>query len=61
VFDQQDTLTEKDFSSTAHAADERLPLPIDKLAPGEYLLTISAKSGAVSAQRDVRFTVVAEK
>jgi hypothetical protein len=38
-------------------ADYRLELPLDRLAPGEHLLTIEATVGEVSVRRDVRFAI----
>jgi hypothetical protein len=39
------------------AADYQVPLPLAQLAPGEYLLTLTAVMGERSERRDVRFTV----
>jgi hypothetical protein len=38
-------------------ADYRLDLPLDRLAPGEYLVTIDVSTATTSARRDLRFTV----
>jgi hypothetical protein len=38
-------------------ADVKYQLPIDKLTPGQYLLTFEATLGATTIRRDVRFTV----
>lgn len=46
----EDTL---DAEGTGYRAD----LPIERLAPGEYLLQIAAVAGPDTARRDVRFTV----
>jgi len=43
---------------TARAADYRLELPLDRLEPGEHLLSVQAKRGSTTAARDLRFTVV---
>jgi VWFA-related protein len=39
------------------AADYQFPLPLAQLAPGEYLLALTARMGERSERRDVRFTV----
>lgn len=44
------------FSAQRHA-DYRLDLPLDRLAAGEYLLTIDASTATTSARRDLRFTL----
>jgi hypothetical protein len=46
-----------DRSAANHSADYRLELPLAKLEPGEYLLTIEATQGPNIARRGVRFTV----
>jgi hypothetical protein len=38
-------------------ADHRVALPVDRLEPGEYLLTIEARKGQYTARRGLRFTV----
>jgi hypothetical protein len=38
-------------------ADYHIELPLDRLADGDYLLTIDATAAAASARRDVRFSV----
>jgi VWFA-related protein len=40
-----------------NAADHQVDLPIDELAPGEYLLTMEASREGTTVQRAVRFTV----
>jgi VWFA-related protein len=44
------------FTAT-RSADHRIELPIARLAPGEYLLSIEAVVGKSSAERHARFTV----
>lgn len=39
------------------AADYRFEIPLADLAPGVYLLRFVARAGAISAQRDVRFSM----
>ncbi len=52
------TTVEPDEFSTERAADYQLALPLERLAPGEYLLTIDATLGTSGkARRDVRFSV----
>ena len=56
VLDQVMALTAERFS--AHrSADYRLELPVERLEPGEYLLTIQATQGQHTTGRGVRFTV----
>jgi VWFA-related protein len=38
-------------------ADYRVELPLDRLEPGEHLLTVEATAGESTARREVRFTV----
>jgi hypothetical protein len=44
------------FDAT-RAVEHRLDLPLSRLAPGPYLLTIDAHLGKQATRRDVRFTV----
>lgn len=51
-------LAPSDFGTAVRSADYRLPLPLAKLAPGEYLLTLEAKlDRAAPIARHVRFQV----
>jgi len=43
--------------ASSHAADYRIALPLERLNPGEYLLSLEAARGEQSARRAVRFTV----
>jgi hypothetical protein len=56
VLDQVMTVPPERFTG-GHAADYRLELPVERLEPGEYLLTIQASQGQSTAGRSVRFTV----
>jgi hypothetical protein len=57
VVDNVSTL-ERDEFSTERAADYQLALPLERLAPGEYLLTIDATLGTSgTSRRNVRFSV----
>jgi hypothetical protein len=56
VMDEATALPPDRFA-TNHSADYRLELPLAKLEPGEYLLTIDAAQGPNIARRSVRFTV----
>lgn len=49
-----DTLETAMFS-TVRSAEYKFPLPVERLEPGSYLLTIEATAGGRSARRDVRF------
>jgi hypothetical protein len=55
IFDNVTELAADRF--TNHAADYRLDLPVERLASGEYLLTIEAAQGERVARRGIRFTV----
>jgi VWFA-related protein len=46
-----------DQFSVDRAADYRLDLPLQRLAPGSYLLSIGASIGKMTATREVRFRV----
>jgi hypothetical protein len=56
LMDEAAALPAERFAAT-HSADYRLELPLAKLEPGEYLLTIDAAQGQNLARRGVRFTV----
>ena len=56
VFEAPQTLTADRFDAT-RAAEYRLTLPIDKLAPGSYLLTMEGTLKKDTVRRDVRFQV----
>jgi VWFA-related protein len=56
VFEAPQSLTAERFDSN-RAAEYRLALPIDKLAPGPYLLTIETVLKKGTLRRDVRFQV----
>ena len=57
VLSRHDTLTADRFGPQ-RATDYRLPLPLSTLAPGAYLLTLTATAGEKDVRRaDVRFTV----
>jgi hypothetical protein len=56
TFDETSTL-ERDEFGLDRAADFRLELPLQRLAPGAYLLTVEATLGTHVTRRDVRLTV----
>lgn len=56
VFTQEHMLVSDRFNK-ARAADFQLRLPLSKLVPGEYLLTIDGASGNAAAMRTLKFTV----
>jgi hypothetical protein len=56
VFDQKDTVDTDSFGA-ARAVDKRITLPLTGRTRGDYLLTITATSGATTVTRDVRFSV----
>jgi VWFA-related protein len=46
-----------DRFSEGRGADHRIELPLSSLAKGEYLLTVEATAGQLTARRGLRFTV----
>ena len=56
VFSGTATLAAAEFGDT-RSTELKLDVPLQRLAPGEYLLTLDATSGKLAARRDVRFTV----
>jgi VWFA-related protein len=52
-FEQADSLGADRFTP-ARAADYHVTLPIDRLSPGAYLLTIDVRAGKAAARRQVR-------
>ena len=56
VFRQQSRLVNEQFGAS-RAADVSLDLPVARLAPGAYLLTVETRHGNEAASREVRFTV----
>lgn len=43
--------------STHREADHRLSLPLDRMAPGDYLLTIEGAAADKTVRQEVRFAV----
>jgi len=56
VFDEQRTFAPEQFAR-ARAADYQLPLPLARLLPGEYLLSVETTLDKAQDRRDIRFTV----
>lgn len=57
MIDASDTLNPAAFTASTRSADQNFSVPVDKLPPGAYLLTVTASAGPTTAHRDVRFTV----
>ena len=57
VYDADETLSTDGFKAN-RAADSRLELPIDQLAPGPYLFTLQATDPTATVTRDVRFQIM---
>ncbi len=57
MVNREDEIGAASFDTKTRAADEHVALPLDKLAPGDYLLTVETSRGQTTARRDVRFTV----
>jgi VWFA-related protein len=56
VFQQTTPVRAAEFGAD-HTADYELDVPVERLRPGEFLLTIDAMAGASQVHRDMRFTV----
>jgi VWFA-related protein len=56
VTDEARSLSADQFAANG-GVDYRLALPVERLEPGEYLLTIDATQGRFTARRGVRFRV----
>jgi hypothetical protein len=57
AFERIDSLDASRFGKS-RAADYRFELPMDRIAPGSYVLTLEASLGAgPTVRRDVRFHV----
>jgi hypothetical protein len=54
VLDERRALAAETFS-TAHAADYQLDLPLARLAPGDYVLSLVVASGEHEVRRNLRF------
>ena len=57
VMDRQEVLPIEMFT-TERSADVNIGLPLERLAPGAYLLTRESTLGKTAAKREVRFDVV---
>jgi VWFA-related protein len=57
VLDRREAVPVSQFT-TARAADIRVDLPVARLAPGEYLLTLEAELPETTARQQARFSVV---
>jgi hypothetical protein len=56
AFERTTTLTIEHFGN-ARNADHRVDIPLDRFAPGDYLVQVDAGAGERQASRDARFTV----
>ena len=56
AFETREAVQPGQFSA-GRAADYGVDLPIDRLDPGHYLLSVEATRGKNTARRDLRFTV----
>jgi VWFA-related protein len=56
AFEQAAALGPDDFHA-ARSASQRIELPLARLTPGAYLLSIEAVAGKTTARRDVRFQI----
>ncbi len=54
---KQQSLTLAPAEFRDRRVDYRLTLPLEQLAPGEYLLTIEATTAGRTVRREVRFAV----
>ena len=56
VIDRREEVPVTSFGA-ARAADLNISLPVERLRPGQYLLTVESALGNTTAKRDVRFAV----
>ncbi len=56
VYRQETRLASGQFGAS-RAVDFSVDVPVDRLAPGQYVLGVEARHGNETARRDVRFTV----
>lgn len=54
---RQETRLESAGFGASRAVDFSIDVPVDRLAPGPYVLSVEARHGNETARRDVRFTV----
>ncbi len=57
AIDKTDTIATDRFDAASRAADQSFDVPLSRLVPGNYVLTLEATLGKTTARRDVRFTV----
>jgi VWFA-related protein len=57
VMDRREVLSTEGFAGT-HSADFNIGVPVERLAPGAYLLTLESTLDQTTAKREVRFDVV---
>ncbi len=57
MLSRMDEISAASFDAKSRSADEHVTLPLDKLASGDYLLTIATTEDATTVRRDVRFRV----
>jgi VWFA-related protein len=57
VMDRREVLSTEGFAGT-HSADFNIGVPVERLAPGTYLLTLESTLDKTTAKREVRFDVV---
>jgi VWFA-related protein len=56
-----ESMLEVENFSAARSADYEISLPLEHLSPGQYLLEVTAQSGARRVIRTARFSVVSER
>ena len=61
IASNHESMLEVDTFSAARSADYELSLPLAHLSPGQYLLEVTAQSGARHVTRTARFSVVSER
>src|SRR4051812_35853839 len=61
IASNHESMLEVENFSAARSADYELSLPLEHLSPGQYLLEVTAQSGARHVTRTARFSVVSER
>jgi len=58
VASNHESMLDVENFSVARSADYEVSLPLEHLSPGQYLLEVTAQSGARHVTRTARFSVI---